>query len=76
MLGEEWGVRIKGLVSRLDSNSKSHVAVPHGDYRMRELSTEEYELSREGGPTFRLSLREVAQYLGSEALEITKGTFP
>jgi hypothetical protein len=74
MKGEEWGVRIKGLVSRLDG--KRRVAVPHGDYRMRELSTEEFELSCKGGPTFRLSLGEVATYHSTEALEITEGTFP
>ena len=74
MTGKVWRVRIKRLVSRVDG--KRRAAVPHGDYQMRELGVEEFEHSRRGCPTFRLSLREIATYLNATALEVPDETFP
>ena len=74
MIAKVWRVRIKRLVSRVDG--KRRAAVPHGDDQMRELSVEEFELSRKGCPTFRLSLTEIATILNTRALEVPDGTFP
>jgi hypothetical protein len=73
MSGKEWDVNVTGVVTRIED--KARVSVARGAYRMREVGRGEYELSREGSPTFRLSLREVSQYKDTKSLKIT-GTWP
>jgi hypothetical protein len=70
-----WRMRVTGLVSReLDTGER--VAVPTGDYTMREIDTEHYELTRDGGPTFTLSLKEVSRYLNTKDLKAEGGAWP
>jgi hypothetical protein len=60
-----WLVKIFDLVSRVEGRSR--VSVPHGEYAMREISTELYSLSGDLLPMpFELSLLEVATYLPGE----------
>ena len=63
-----WTVEVVGIVSRLDG--KARVAVPRGAYLMREIGFEEYELSRDGGPIFPLTLIEVVTYTRKRDLKV------
>jgi hypothetical protein len=60
-----WLVKIFDLVSRQEGRGR--VSVPHGEYTMREVSTELYSLSGDLLPMpFQLTLLEVATYLPGE----------
>lgn len=61
-------LKVVGLVTRERANS-ARVAVPHGIYKLRELSIDCYELSGTGLPTFTLSLLELSTYLNTKALK-------
>jgi len=69
-----WKVRVVGSVTRMEG--KARVAVPRGDYTMRELELERYELTRDGGPTFPLTIIEVATYSKTKDLKIVEPTWP
>ncbi len=51
------------------------MAVPKGTYAMAEKEFGQYELTREGGPTFTLSLVEVSTYSNEHQLKI-QGPWP
>ena len=70
MSGKIWMVQVTGFVSRLEGAAR--VAVPGGDYLMREADAPgEYVLGRPGGPMFSLSDLELSTYLSQRELQIT-----
>jgi hypothetical protein len=76
-MGTVWKVRVKGHVSRPEGNRR--VLVPRGDYDMKEVGTEDYELSsRDDGPklTFILTVIEVGTYTKDKRMEVIEGSWP
>lgn len=73
-MARTWRARVTGLVSYQDGSQRK--PAPDGDYTMTETTTERYELSLEGGPTFVLTLMEVAQLEGSGRLSFPDGDWP
>jgi hypothetical protein len=71
---EEWGVRVSGTVTRMDGARR--VAVPHGNYTMRESSPETFTLTGDGLPTFELTLTELETYRQARELKILEGQWP
>ena len=69
-----WKVKIVGLVTRRQGNGQ--VAVPHGEYMMRETELGSYFLSREIGPKFALSEPEVGAAVDEGRLKIVEGSWP
>jgi hypothetical protein len=65
VIGKKYSVEIKGRVTYLDEGNR-RVAAPPGTYEMTELKGLVFEVSRSGGPTFKLNEREVAHYLQRE----------
>lgn len=68
MQGDKWQVHIKGHVTRLTENGM-RVAAAKGEYTMTSLDLDTYELTREGVPTFSLTLKEVSHYINERALK-------
>ena len=69
-----WKIRVIGVVSMPEGNRR--VPAPRGDYEMREAEGESYRLTRENGPTFDLTLMEVATYTKDDRLRILQGVWP
>lgn len=67
-------VRIIGPVSWVVGNQR--VTVPPGDYDMSEVGIEDYELSRDEGPTFTLTTIEVGTYASDGRLKVVEGDWP
>jgi hypothetical protein len=70
-----WIVEIFDVVSRVEGRSR--VSVPHGEYLMRERSTESYWLTNQDllPVGFELTLTEVATYLQGK-MRIIAGKWP
>jgi len=73
-MGRVWKVRVIGPVSRLEGTNR--VPVPRGDYDMREVGTESYHLSRDGGPTFILTAIDVGTYTNDSRIKVIEGEWP
>jgi hypothetical protein len=73
-MGRVWKVRVIGVVSRLEGTRR--FPVPTGDYDMREVETESYQLSRDGGPTFILTVTEVGTYTNDNQMKVIEGSWP
>lgn len=63
-----------GVVSRQEGTQR--ISVPHGEYTMREIGSEQYEFSREGVQTFPLTVEEVAQYKENGTLKFPDDDWP
>jgi hypothetical protein len=70
----QWKVKVVGSVSRRQGNNR--VAVPHGEYLMRETELGTYFLSRETGPKFALTQLEVSAHVNESNLKIVEGRWP
>ena len=64
-----WTLRVTGRVTRLRADG-ARVAVPEGKYVMMEAHRQYYEIAREGGASFILSLIEISSYVLERQIEI------
>lgn len=69
-----WKVRVIGVVSKVDG--KRRIAVPVGEYSMKEVGIADYELTRDDGPTFKLTAIEAGIYVDTKQMKILDGTWP
>lgn len=73
-MDKQWRVEIRGLVRRLVNYKR--IPVSHGFYILRETGEVMYELSRETGATFELTLDELAQYVENGDLTFPDNDWP
>jgi hypothetical protein len=73
MTARAWKVRVIGVVSMPEGNRRVPVAT--GDYKMTEAAGESYHLTRDGAPTFDLTVTEVETYRKDNKLKI-EGEWP
>lgn len=70
-----WAVQVTGTVCHSVDEGLSEL-VPEGRYTLHEFDGGVYRLSREGGPRFILSRREIGTYIMQRNLTPLDGAWP
>ena len=73
-MAKNWPIRISGTGTVSYKSGNRYLAVPHGDYTMRETE-DGYEISGPAG-TFVLATTDVDQYVENKTLKVLYGDWP
>jgi hypothetical protein len=67
-----WAMSVRGLVSCVNERGR-RVPVPPGQYTVHETGVGQYALSGNGQPDFKLSEKELGDYIRAGEIDVVSG---